>query len=50
MDDFTYSGVMYVLMITGFLALCVWAWSGKRKKVFDEMANLPLEDDEKREN
>lgn len=45
MDDYLYSGVMYVLMIVGFLTLWVWAWSSKRKPDFDKMSRLPLEDD-----
>ena len=33
------------LMIT-FIGLCIWAYSGKRKKTFDEAANLPFADEE----
>lgn len=33
------------LMIT-FIALCFWAYSKKRKKAFDEAANLPFADEE----
>ncbi|HDY83093.1 MAG TPA: cbb3-type cytochrome c oxidase subunit 3 [Halieaceae bacterium] len=29
------------LMIT-FIGLCIWAYSSKRKKSFDEAANLPF--------
>ena len=29
------------LMIT-FIGLCIWAYSSKRKKTFDEAANLPF--------
>jgi cytochrome c oxidase cbb3-type subunit IV len=28
-----------------FIGVVVWAWSGKRKKDFEALANLPLEDD-----
>jgi cytochrome c oxidase cbb3-type subunit 4 len=29
-----------------FIAIVIWAWSGKRKKEFDEAARMPLEDDD----
>lgn len=28
-----------------FIGIVVWAWSGKRKRAFDEAARMPLEDD-----
>jgi cytochrome c oxidase cbb3-type subunit 4 len=33
------------LMIT-FIGMCFWAYSSKRKKTFDEAANLPFADEE----
>lgn len=33
------------LMVT-FIGLCIWAYSSKRKKTFDEAANLPFADEE----
>jgi cytochrome c oxidase cbb3-type subunit 4 len=33
-----------VVMIT-FLGIVFWAYSGKRKKAFDEAANLPFDDE-----
>lgn len=33
------------LMIT-FIGMCFWAYNSKRKKSFDEAANLPFADDE----
>jgi cytochrome c oxidase cbb3-type subunit 4 len=33
-----------LLMLT-FVGIVLWAWSGKRKKDFDEAARLPLDDD-----
>ena len=33
------------LMIT-FIGMCFWAYSSKRKKTFDEAAQLPFADDE----
>ncbi|MBT4521906.1 MAG: cbb3-type cytochrome c oxidase subunit 3 [Halieaceae bacterium] len=32
------------LMIT-FIGMCIWAFSGHRKKSFDEAANLPFADE-----
>ncbi len=29
-----------------FVGIVLWAWSGKRKQEFDEMARMPLEDDQ----
>jgi cytochrome c oxidase cbb3-type subunit 4 len=34
-----------VLSFAAFLAIVVWAYSGKRKARFDEAARLPLDDD-----
>jgi len=34
-----------LLCFAAFLAIVVWAWSGKRKAAFDEAANLPFADD-----
>jgi len=28
-----------------FVAIVVWAWSGRRKQSFDEAAGIPLQDD-----
>ncbi len=33
------------LMIT-FIGMCFWAYNSKRKKSFDEAANLPFADEE----
>ncbi len=33
---------MFVL----FVAICFWAWSGRRKRTFDAAARMPLEPDE----
>ncbi len=37
---------MTVLMFAIFIGICVWAWSGKRKKEFDDAANLPFADED----
>ena len=31
-----------VFMFAGFIGIVLWAWSSKRKKDFNEAANLPL--------
>ena len=37
-----------LLLMVIFLAIVVWAWSGKRKRSFDEAARMPLEDENDR--
>ena len=37
-----------ILMIS-FIGIVIWAYSRKRKKSFDEAANLPFADEEKHE-
>ena len=34
-----------LLLLLIFIALWIWAWSKKRKKPFNEAANLPFADD-----
>jgi len=38
-------GVITLVLMFLFIALAVWAWSGKRKELFDSMARMPLDDD-----
>ena len=45
MDAGTWRGLFTLLMFFAFVGICFWAWSSKRKKDFEEAANLPLEDD-----
>lgn len=40
------SGIVTVVLLALFLAGWIWAWSPRRKRDFDEAANLPLNDDE----
>lgn len=35
-----------VILLVIFLGIVAWAWSGKRKKSFDEAARLPLDDND----
>jgi cytochrome c oxidase cbb3-type subunit IV len=41
--DFLSSAVTIVWFLA-FIALCVWAWSGRRRRDFDAAAQLPLEE------
>jgi len=45
MDMGTFRGLFTLVMMLLFVALVVWAYSGKRKKTFDAAARLPLEDE-----
>ncbi len=38
--------VWTVIAFVFFVGIIAWAWSGKRKKDFDEASRLPLEEDE----
>jgi len=46
MDSVTIHSIWTVLLFITFIGIVIWAWSGKRKKSFDEAAHLPLEDDD----
>ena len=39
-----------VLMLAVFIGIVVWAYSGRRKKDFDEAARLALDEDEDESN
>jgi len=39
-------GILTLLMMTGFLGICVWAYSRSNRERFAEAARLPLEDDQ----
>ncbi len=38
-------GLYTVLMLVVFIGIWAWAWSSKRKKSFEEAANLPFADE-----
>ncbi len=38
--------VWTVIAFVFFIAVVIWAYSGARKKDFDEAARMPLDDDE----
>jgi cytochrome c oxidase cbb3-type subunit 4 len=46
MDINDLRGLSTLLLMISFIGLCIWAYSKKRKKTFDEAANLPFADEE----
>lgn len=40
----TFSGVMTGILIVVFLGIVFWAYSKRNKEAFDEMANMPMND------
>ena len=44
-DSGTASGVMTAILIVVFIGIIAWAYSGRRRRDFDEAARLPLDDD-----
>ena len=45
MDINTLRGLSTLFLLIAFVGLVFWAYSGKRKKEFDEAANLPFADE-----
>lgn len=37
-------GVFIVLMMTGFIGIWIWAWLPRHRRQFDQLAQLPMED------
>lgn len=46
MDINDLRGLSTLFLFIAFVGLCFWAYSSKRKKSFDEAANLPFADEE----
>jgi cytochrome c oxidase cbb3-type subunit 4 len=46
MDINDLRGISTAFLLITFIGLCFWAYSKKRKKSFDEAANLPFADEE----
>ena len=46
MDINDLRGLSTAFLFFAFIGLCFWAYSKKRKKAFDEAANLPFADEE----
>ena len=46
MEAGEWRGLFTLFMFLAFIGIFLWAYSSRRKKDFDEAANLPLQDDE----
>ncbi len=46
MDINDLRGLSTVLLMITFIGMCFWAYDKKRKKSFDDAANLPFADEE----
>lgn len=49
MDINTVRGLSTIFVAIAFFGVCWWAFSPKRKKGFDEAANLPFADEQQSE-
>ncbi len=45
MDIGTLRGLGTAIVLIAFIGMLIWAFSSKRKKSFDEAANLPFADE-----
>jgi cytochrome c oxidase cbb3-type subunit IV len=45
MDMTVFHSYWTLLLFLLFIGIIIWAWSSKRKSRFDELANLPLEEE-----
>lgn len=39
----TISGVLTGILLTLFIGIIIWAWHPRRRKTFNYLANIPLE-------
>ncbi|MDP1519564.1 cbb3-type cytochrome oxidase subunit 3 [Porticoccus litoralis] len=46
MDQGTLQGIGTILTMIAFLGICWWAYSGRKKKDFDEASQLPFADEQ----
>jgi cytochrome c oxidase cbb3-type subunit 4 len=46
MDINDLRGLSTLFLMVSFIGLCLWAYSSKRKKSFDDAANIPFADEE----
>jgi cytochrome c oxidase cbb3-type subunit 4 len=46
MDINTLRGITTILVMVAFIGVCLWAYSGRRKKDFDDASNLPFDDED----
>ena len=42
-DNGTFRGLLTLMLMVGFIGICVWAYSPRQKKDFDEASMLPFE-------
>ncbi|MEO7199708.1 MAG: cbb3-type cytochrome c oxidase subunit 3 [Dokdonella sp.] len=40
------AGVITVLLLVVFIGIWIWAWRPRNKKSFDEMAKIPMQDED----
>jgi cytochrome c oxidase cbb3-type subunit 4 len=45
MDINDLRGLTTLFLMISFIGLCIWAYSKKRRKAFDEAASLPFADE-----
>jgi len=50
MDVTIFHGLWTGVLLVIFIGIVVWAWSGKRKRAFDEAAALPFDDNDEPES
>lgn len=50
MDMGTFRGITTLMIMIAFIGVVIWAYSKRRKKDFDEAANLPFADEEEEFN
>ncbi len=46
MDINELRGAATIFVLVAFIGICLWAYSSKRNRQFDEAANLPFADDD----
>ena len=39
--------IFTVLVFATFIGVCIWAWSSKRKRDFDDASNIPFNEEDK---
>lgn len=46
MDLGDIQGLWTLIALAVFIGVVIWAWSSRRKKDFDEAANIPFDEDD----
>lgn len=49
MDINDFRGVMTAVIFLAFVGICIWAFSRRNRKRFEESAQIPLKDDKELE-